>query len=354
MTTEPVSGECPVLSVVVIGRNEGDRLSRCLQSIEQMRPLQGPIEVIYVDSASTDGSPERAAQFKIDVRRLETASPCASAGRNVGWRIARAPIVFFVDGDTIVDPNFVADSIAELDDPGVAVVFGHRRELCPDASIYNRALDLDWIAPAGVVEFCGGDALIRRDVLARAGGYDERLIAAEDTELCGRIRALGYSVLHVDRPMVRHDLAITRFSQYWRRALRSGYAYAEVSERIRRTDLPEWYRQARRNRAQGAVMLAIVAGAPILSIATRSVIPVLIAIVIIGLLSVRTAIHSRWKNAPLTTRLLHGLHSHLVQIPLLFGQLKFQLDRSHGRTAELIEYKDAPSPIPPKVDSARL
>lgn len=101
-------------------------------------------------------------------------------------------------------------------------------------------------------------------------------------------------------------------------------------------------------------MLAIVAGAPILSIATRSFVPVLIAIAIIGLLSVRTAIHSRWKNAALATRLLHGLHSHLVQIPLLFGQLKFQLDRSRGRTAELIEYKDAPTPIPSKVDSAPL
>ena len=354
MATESASSERPVLSVVVIGRNEGDRLDRCLESIERMRPLQGPIEIFYVDSASTDGSLERAAQFKINVQKLETANPCAAAGRNAGWRIARAPIVFFVDGDTVVDPDFVADSIAELDNPKVAVVFGNRRELRPDASIYNRALDLDWIAPAGVVEFCGGDALIRREVLARAGGYDEHLIAAEDTELCGRIRALGYTVLHVDRPMVRHDLAITRFSQYWRRALRSGYAYAEVSERIRRVDLPEWYRQARRNRAQGAVMLAIVAGAPILSIAIRSFIPVLIAIAIVGLLSLRTAIHSRWKNAPLATRLLHGLHSHLVQIPLLFGQLKFQLDRSHGRTAELIEYEDAPAPIPRKVDSAPL
>jgi GT2 family glycosyltransferase len=354
MLTEPPSTESPVLSVVVIGRNEGARLTRCLESVEQMRPLHGPIEVIYVDSASTDGSLERAAQFNVNVRSLETGNPSASAGRNDGWRIARAPIVFFLDGDTSVDPDFVADSIAELDDPEVAVVFGNRRELHPDASIYNRALDLDWIAPPGVVEFCGGDALIRRDVLARAGGYDEHLIAAEDTELCGRIRALGYTVLHVDRPMVRHDLAITRFSQYWRRALRSGYAYAEVSERIRPVDLPGWYRQARRNRTQGAVMLAIVVGAPILSIATRSFVPILIAIAIIGLLSVRTAIHSRWKNASLATRLLHGLHSHLVQIPLLFGQLKFQLDRSRGRTAELIEYKDAPAPIPSKVDSAPL
>jgi hypothetical protein len=100
-------------------------------------------------------------------------------------------------------------------------------------------------------------------------------------------------------------------------------------------------------------MVAIVAGAPILAVATRSFAPLFIAAAIITLLAVRTAIRSHWKRAPLLTRLLHGLHSHVVQIPLLFGQLKFELDSFSGRSAEPIEYKDAPAPIPPRVDSAR-
>src|SRR5271170_8230417 len=133
-----------VLSVVVIGRNEGARLGRCLESIARMRPLHGSIEVIYVDSGSTDGSLERAVQFRVKVKRLESANPCAAAGRNVGWRLAKAPIIFFLDGDTVLEGNFVADSIAELADPNVAVVFGNRREIEPKASIYNRVLDLDW------------------------------------------------------------------------------------------------------------------------------------------------------------------------------------------------------------------
>ena len=176
--------ECPVLSVVVIGRNEGARLIRCLESIGQMCPLQGPIEVIYVDSGSTDGSVERASQFKIKVKRLESANPCAAAGRNAGWRAAKAPIVLFLDGDTVLERNFVADTIAELNDPNIAVVFGNRREIDPNASIYTRVLDRDWIAPAGIVEFCGGDALIRREVLQLVGGFDERLIAGEEPEMC--------------------------------------------------------------------------------------------------------------------------------------------------------------------------
>ena len=339
-----------VLSVVVIGRNEGERLSRCLESISQMRPLQGSIEVIYVDSGSTDDSLERAVQFKAKVKRLESANPCAAAARNLGWRVAKAPIIFFLDGDTVLESNFVADSIVELNDPMVAVVFGNRREIRPKASIYNRVLDLDWNGPAGFVEFCGGDALMRREVLESVGGFDERLIAGEEPEMCRRIRALGFSILHVDRPMTGHDLAMTRFSQYWRRAFRTGYAYAEVSTRFRNTDLPLWDRKARRNLVHGAGLLGIIVGAPLCSIPFHSLIPIATAVAIIAVLAIRTAVRFSWKTADLVTLLLFGLHSHLVQIPLLFGQLKYQRDRFTGRTSKLIEYKENSAPA---ADSVR-
>ena len=339
------TSECPILSVVVIGRNEGARLVRCLESIGQMSPLQGSIEVIYVDSGSTDGSLERAAQFKVKVKRLESVNPCAAAGRNAGWREAKAPIIFFLDGDTVLEHNFVAATIGELNDPKVAVVFGNRREIKPKASIYNRLCDLDWIAPSGAVEFCGGDALIRREVLERVGGYDERLIAGEEPEMCQRIRTLGFTILHVDRPMTGHDLAMTRFSQYWRRAVRSGYAYAEVSARFRSTDLPLWNTEARSNLVHGAVLIGIVVGAPLVSIVLHSIIPIVAAVAILTVLAIRTAVRFRWKTADLITLLLFSLHSHLVHIPLLFGQLRYQLDRLGGRTRELIEYKDIPTPV---------
>lgn len=343
----------PSLSIVVIGRNEGPRLVRCLESVAAMHGLGREPELIYVDSASSDGSVDRAAQLGAKVICVAPHRPSAALGRNAGWHAARGEIVLFLDGDMTIAPDFVEQTLGEFDDPQVGVVFGDCREIDPQGSIYNRILDLDWIVPLGPAEYCGGAALIRRDLLVRVGGYNENLIAAEDTELCSRVRAIGYTILHVGRLMVRHDLAITRFPQYWRRALRSGYAYAEVSERIRRNDSPVWFRQARRNRAQGAVMIAIVAGAPILAIAARSFVPLLVFTGIVAALAVRTAIRSHWKKAPMSTRLIHGLHSHLVQIPLLFGQLKYELDRIGGRTAKSIEYKDASAPIPTKVKSAR-
>jgi cellulose synthase/poly-beta-1,6-N-acetylglucosamine synthase-like glycosyltransferase len=329
----------PVLSVVVIGRNEGERLVRCLESVGVMTLSCGPIEIIYVDSASTDASVERARQLGVKVIQVNPRRPCAAIGRNAGWRAARASIVLFLDGDTILAPDFVSYASTQFDDAEVAVVFGDRRETNTNDSIYNRVLDLDWIMPPGPAEFCGGDALIRRAVLERIGGYDEGLIAGEDAELCWRVRSLGYRVIHLDLRMTGHDLAIHRLSQYWRRSVRTGYAYAEISERFRNSESPIWSRQARRNRIQGVAMLAIVAGLPMLSLAIRSLAPIAFAISIIGALSVRTAVRTRWNRAGLSTRLLHGLHSHLVQIPIFFGQLKYQCNRLFGRTSQLIEYK---------------
>ena len=113
----------------------------------------------------------------------------------------------FCDADTVLDSRFVTDSLSHFDDSRVAIVWGHRRETDTRSSLYNRVLDLDWIYAPGFTDFCGGDALMRRSVLASVGGFDEGLIAGEEPEMCRRIRSAGFQILHVDRPMTRHDLA---------------------------------------------------------------------------------------------------------------------------------------------------
>ena len=228
----------PKLSVVIIGRNEGERLLRCLDSVAAMNDIGGMVQVIYVDSNSTDDSVEKARARGAEVLEVKPERPAAAIGRNAGWKAASAPIVLFLDGDTILDPTFVAESLRHFEDPQVAIVWGHRREIDTAGSLYNRVLDLDWVYPPGESEFCGGDALMRRSVLEEVGGYDDTLIAGEEPEMCRRIRTRGYTILHVDHPMTGHDLAMTRFKQYWKRAFRAGHAYAEVAERFRGTDMP--------------------------------------------------------------------------------------------------------------------
>ena len=217
----------PLVSVVIIGRNEGDRLLDCLEAVNIV-PREGfRLELIYVDSASSDGSPDRARAHGARVIEVNPERPSAALGRNAGWRSSKGEFVLFLDGDTLLEPDFIAKALPAMDEPGVAVVWGHRRERFPEQSLYIRVLDLDWIYPPGDSEYCGGDALMRREALEHVDGFDDTLIAGEEPEVCRRLREQHYRVLHMDIPMTLHDLGIDSFSAYWRRALRAGHAYAD-------------------------------------------------------------------------------------------------------------------------------
>jgi len=330
----------PALSVVVIGRNEGQRLARCLDSLKQVHALPGGMEVVYVDSASTDGSPDLARERGAEVIRVTPERPTAAIGRNAGWRKARAPFVLFLDGDTILHPDFAAVAFAEMEkDAQLAIVWGHRREIRPGNSLYNRVLDLDWIYQPGYTPFCGGDALMRRSALEEVNGYDDGLIAGEEPEMCRRMRARGWKILHVDHPMTGHDLAMTRWSQYWRRATRAGYAYSEVSSRFRQSGDPFWEADRRANLVRGSFWLAGTGLAVAASLVLLRWQPLAGWVLFVLLMGARSAWKARWKSLEWGTLFLYGLHSHLQQAPILFGQWQHWRDRRAGRRRGLIEYK---------------
>jgi cellulose synthase/poly-beta-1,6-N-acetylglucosamine synthase-like glycosyltransferase len=328
----------PSLAVIVIGRNEGARLTGCLNSLAALKESFENFEVIYVDSNSSDDSIARARSAGARVLSLSGGPTTAARGRNVGWRASDSTFVLFLDGDTVLHPAFVTAALGQFQDPQTAVVWGHRRELAPRASVYNRVLDLDWIYAPGVSQFCGGDALMRRDVLLEIGGYDETLIAGEEPEMCHRITSLGYLIMHIDCPMTAHDLAITSFAQYWKRAMRAGFAYASVSQRLRGSKFPLWRSETRRNMVQSLTMLIAPPLAITLSLALRSFLPIAVMTFCVALLIARTARRCSWKcpGDPITD-FLYAVHSHFQQIPILFGQLKFYRER-HGEH-HLIEYK---------------
>ena len=329
----------PLLSVVVIGRNEGERLAHCLASVAAMERAGFAVETIYVDSASTDGSVALAESLGAKALLLGQARTTAAMGRNAGWRAGAGSVILFLDGDTVLHPRFVVDALPAFEDAGVGVVWGHRRETRTGDSLYNRVLDLDWIYAPGLTPFCGGDALFRREVLEASGGFDETLIAGEEPELCRRITALGCGILHVDLPMTGHDLAIVRFGQYWKRAVRAGHAFAEVSERFRHSSEPFWLEDAERNRTRALVLAGLVAVGVAGSLVLWSAWPVLGVILMLGALSLRTGWKARWKTKDRLALVLYGVHSHFQQIPIFVGQMQFRCNRRRGVRRGLVEYK---------------
>jgi GT2 family glycosyltransferase len=223
------------IAVVVIGRNEGQRLLACLASLNELRA-----STIYVDSGSTDGSIAAAGELGVHVVKLElTEAFSPGRARNEGFNAARrlhpeARFVQFLDGDCILDCGWLKNALDFISDrQEIAVVCGRRREKAPNESVYNRICDIEWNTPVGETSACGGDSLMRISAFEQVGGFSIGLIAGEEPELCGRLRQHGWTIWRLPYEMTRHDAAIHHFRQWWRRAVRSGYAEAEISWRYK-------------------------------------------------------------------------------------------------------------------------
>ena len=324
-----MAGQAEVTDAVVIGRNEGPRLTACLAS------LQGCVRrIVYVDSGSDDGSCAQAEALGVLVVRLDMGRPFTAArARNAGLAALAADppaLVQFVDGDCEVEPGWIAAAAAFLAGrPDVAVVCGRRRERHPERSVYNRLVEAEWDTPVGEARACGGDALMRHAAVAAAGGYRDDLIAGEEPELCLRLRRAGWRVWRIDAPMTRHDAAMTRFSQWWRRSRRAGHAFAEGAALHGAGPERHWVAETRRALLWGAAL-------PAVALAGAAFHPSLALLLlawpaqVVRLALRRGGGRGAWEQAVFTV---------LGKLPEAQGVIGFHVDRLRGRRRGLIEYK---------------
>ncbi len=321
------------IGVVVIGRNEGQRLERCLRSL-----MHGADQVLYVDSGSCDGSPQLARSLGVEVLALDMGQPFTAArARNEGFAalqqlLPSLRLVQFVDGDCEVAAGWLAVAQAFLDShPDVAVVCGRRRERFPERSVYNLLCELEWDTPIGEAKACGGDALMRADAFAAAGGFCAGLIAGEEPELCVRLRAQGWKIWRLDAEMTLHDAAISRFSQWWRRSLRAGHAYAEGAYLHGRAPERHWLRESRRAWVWGL-------GIPVATLLACLALGSwgLLLLLVYPLQVVRLA---RRGGRSARQNWLQAVFLVLGKFPEMLGQLRFLQQRFVAGTPALIEYK---------------
>ncbi len=333
------------VGVVAIGRNEGERLRRCLASIAGLDPTPS---MVYVDSGSTDGSVELARSMGVEVVGLDMTRPFSAArARNAGFdRLKQvAPevrFVMFVDGDCEVVDGWLDRARAELESrPKAAVVCGRRREVDPDRSIYNRLADLEWDTPVGEAMACGGDSMIRVEAFEGVGGFDPTAAAGEEPELCQRLRKAGWQVWRIDAEMTRHDLGMTRFRQWWRRQYRTGYNGLDIATRFPEGNI--FSRGLLRSRVWAigwplTVVVAVVAGWLIGGALVAAILGGL-ALLLMPLQMLRLAWKARGQVDSPRSALAYGVLAMIAKYADVAGQFGYVRDRRRGRMARLIEYK---------------
>lgn len=320
------------LGVVVIGRNEGERLRRCLES------MHGQAAVVYVDSGSTDGSVELAQMMNAAVVELDMGIPFTAArARNVGYQRLKEILpdlayVQFVDGDCELVAGWLEKAAGFLDaHPEVAMVCGRLRERHPERSIYNLLCDIEWDAPAGETRACGGIAMARLPPLDAAAGFRPDLIAGEEPELCVRLRAQGWKVWRLADEMALHDAAMMRVGQWWKRSVRAGYAFAAGANLHGRGADRHRMRESRSAWFWGAILPAGILLATfkwgIWGMAPVGIYPLQIM-----------RLCQRGRRTP-RENCLRAAFIVLGKFPEVVGQVRFLWHRWMGSAARLIEYK---------------
>lgn len=324
------------LGVVVIGRNEGDRLVRCLASIGDAA------KTIYVDSGSTDDSIANARRAGAEVVELDVTVPFTAArARNAG-RVAlgaRAEFIQFVDGDCVLRPGWLTAARAALaGDPSLVAVFGRLREAAPGASIYNWLCDVEWNVPPGAARYIGGNAMVRARALDAAGGYDEAMIAGEEPDLSIRLRARGGRIVRLPFDMALHDAAMTRFGQWWRRAERSGHAYADLAERHRGPAGADY----RRGLGSALIWTAMpLIGFGLVIWAGQRSLPMAagFALLILPAMQLARVTLREARSRPPRDAMSLAIFLMLAKPAQAIGAARYALTRARGRRGRLIEYK---------------
>ncbi|AGF53481.1 slr5054 (plasmid) [Synechocystis sp. PCC 6803] len=323
------------LGIVVIGRNEGDRLKDCLRSVVEAGL------VIYVDSGSTDNSIEFAESLDVVVVRLDLAQPFTAArARNAGLakllELQRSTkYVQFVDGDCEVITNWLATAYQFLEENrAIAVVCGRRRERYPEQSIYNQLCDLEWDTPVGQTKACGGDAMVRVTAFQTVGGFNEGLIAGEEPELCVRLRQQQWQIWRLDTEMTWHDANMLHWHQWWKRHVRAGFAFAEGAWLHGQPPEKHWVKESRSIWFWALII-------PVVSLGSSCPTFGLSLVLLLGypLIIYKTARYFQQQGLSAQLAWLYATSCLLAKFPQFIGQLRFHWLRLTKQTATIVEYK---------------
>ena len=215
MRQDTTINRLPLVSVVIPAHDEAQYISDCIESVWNAGYPRDRLEVLVIDHASTDATPDLAVQAGASVLSLTTGR--IGKVRNTGLMTARGEYVAYVDADCLVPDTWLSSAIAILQkNPLIGAVGGPC--LSPEGGTWIEtglapcAVDCGVTRPSTTL--ATSSFIARTSLLREIGGFDERLISGEDDDMSNRIRQRGFAlswssdchIIHRGYPQTWQDL----------------------------------------------------------------------------------------------------------------------------------------------------
>jgi len=209
----------PLVSVVVPTFNSEGFLERCLRSVREQ--TYGNVEVVVVDKNSKDKTVAIAKDFGVRVFVIEAEERCMQM--NYGVKKARGEFVYIVGSDFVLEQAVVEEAVEKCVVEGFDAVCVHNTS-DPSVSFWAKVRKLERDCYAGD-ELNVAARFFGKDVFEKVGGFDERLVAAEDYDLHNRLLKHGFKIgyikskeIHIGEP--RSLVEIARKHYYYGKTLK--------------------------------------------------------------------------------------------------------------------------------------
>ncbi len=225
-----------MISFIIIGRNEGWKLTKCLQSVFDTITYNNlkDYEVVYVDSKSTDDSIDRAKQFQ-EVKIFQiTGVYNAAIARNIGAKEAKGDVLFFIDGDMEIIPDFLSKVFDSQGDLLYNVFTGQTNDKVYDIDgtfLTERPRTYKNKLPKQVIEqlTVGGLFIVKRSLWICVDGMKTKYRKSQDNDFFMRLRRKGQIVYRLPYLMaIHHTVDYRNSSRMWKMLFSGDTLYGGV------------------------------------------------------------------------------------------------------------------------------
>ena len=193
----------PFVSIIIPVRNRPAQIEECLHSLMKLEYPTKKLEIIVVDDASIDQTPQKVATFPVNLITLKENKQ-ASYCRNFAASKAQGDILAFIDSDCLADPLWLQELIPAFKDPSLSALGG-----MVDSYFVNSPLDrYEQVKSSLIIDrrmrrssknenffyVPSCNLLVRSDVFKKINGFEEKLFVGEDVDFCWRLQDAGYQV----------------------------------------------------------------------------------------------------------------------------------------------------------------